>query len=92
MQLRDATCGELRADHIGRRVTLCGWVNKSRNLGGLYFIDLRDKYGLVQLSFGESFQGDEQLLKECTLESAIQAEGIVAARPEEAINKKNGHR
>ena len=85
--LRGATCGELRERDIGRRVILCGWVNKSRNLGGLYFLDLRDKYGLTQLSFGPSFGGDLHILKECTLESVLKVEGVVAARPEEAINK-----
>ena len=42
--------GELRDDNVGR-VTLCGWINKYRNLGGLHFVDLRDKYGLTQLGF-----------------------------------------
>ena len=86
--LRVVTCGELRARDVGRRVTLCGWVKKSRNLGGLHFLDLRDKYGLVQLSFGPSFNGDASVLKEYTLESVLRAEGVVAARPEEAVNKK----
>ena len=85
--LRGATCGELRAKDIGRQVILCGWVNKSRNLGGLYFLDLRDKYGLVQLSFGPSFKGDAHVLKECTLESVVRVGGVVAARPREANNK-----
>ena len=88
--LREATCGELRARDIGRGVALCGWVNKSRNLGGLYFLDLRDKYGLTQLSFGPSFKGDVHLLKECTLESVLRVEGTVSARPIEAINKNMG--
>ena len=85
--LRGVTCGELRAEDIGRRVVLCGWVNKGRDLGGLYFLDLRDKYGLTQLSFGSSFKGDIRLLKECTLESVLRVEGVVAARPGEAVNK-----
>ena len=88
--LREATCGELRVGDIGRRVTLCGWVNKSRNLGGLYFLDLRDKYGLIQLSFGPSFKGDAAALKEYTLESVLRVEGVVTARPEDAVNKNMG--
>lgn len=84
--LRTHTCGELREDQVGTKVTLCGWVNKSRDLGGLYFIDLRDKYGLTQLSFKE-FKGDASLLKKCHLESTIMAKGEVRMRPPEAQNK-----
>ena len=48
---------ELNKNHIGKTVTLCGWNNKSRDLGGLHFIDIRDKFGLTQLAFDE-FKGD----------------------------------
>lgn len=85
--MRTHHCGELRGSHVGREVSLCGWVNKNRDLGGLHFIDLRDKYGLTQLSFSE-FKGDLSLLKKCSLESVIKVTGKVGARPEEAQNKK----
>ncbi len=85
--LRTHHCGELREEHIGQEVTVCGWVNKYRDLGALHFIDLRDKHGLTQLGF-DSFEGDISLLKKCSLESVILAKGIVAARPAEAKNKK----
>ncbi len=84
--LRTHTCGELQLQHEGKYVCLCGWVNKSRNLGGLYFIDLRDKYGVTQLNF-RNFQGEISLLKSSHLESVIMAQGKVARRPKEAQNK-----
>lgn len=84
--MRTHTCGELRGEDEGKRVSLCGWVNKSRNLGGLHFIDLRDKYGLTQLSFKE-FTGDLSILKRCHLESTLKVTGEVRKRPAEAQNK-----
>ncbi len=83
--MRTHHCGELKASDIGKSVTLCGWVNKYRNLGSLHFIDLRDKFGVTQLGFVD-FKGNLDDLKKCSLESVILATGIVTARPNEAQN------
>ncbi len=83
--MRTHHCGELRESDIGKNVTICGWMNKYRNLGSLHFIDLRDKYGITQLGF-ESFKGDVNDLRKFSLESVLIATGKVVARPDSAKN------
>jgi aspartyl-tRNA synthetase len=51
---RSHTCGELRISDVNKEVTLSGWVQKNRKLGGMTFIDLRDRYGVTQLVFDEA--------------------------------------
>jgi aspartyl-tRNA synthetase len=85
--LHSHNCAELRSADIGKEVTLCGWINKKRDLGALNFVDLRDKYGVTQLGF-ENFKGDINILKSCSLESVVKATGIVCERPASALNKK----
>lgn len=83
--MRTHHCGELRESDIGKTVTLCGWMNKYRNLGSLHFIDLRDRYGITQLGF-ENFKGDVNELRKFSLESVLMATGKVTARPDSAKN------
>ena len=49
--MRTEYCGQLRLSHVGQQVTLCGWVNRRRDLGSLIFIDMRDREGIVQVFF-----------------------------------------
>ncbi|MGB0452716.1 MAG: aspartate--tRNA ligase [Bacteriovoracaceae bacterium] len=84
--LKTHHCGSLTKEDSGKEVTLCGWVNKKRDLGGLTFIDLRDKHGLIQLGF-ENFTADIDTVKKCPTESVVKITGLVGARPESAVNK-----
>ena len=59
---RETYCGSVREEHAGRTVTVYGWVNNMRELGGLTFIDLRDREGLLQIVVNETF-ADPGLLK-----------------------------
>lgn len=84
---RTHTCGELRAENIGEKVTLSGWVQKVRNLGGMTFIDLRDRYGISQLVFNENVTDDvKSKLETLGREFVIQVTGDVIERSSK--NKK----
>ncbi len=85
---RTATCGELTKNDIGKNVVLNGWVHRSRDHGGIHFINLRDRYGITQVVVDEHV--DEALkdtAKSLKFEYCIAVEGMVRARPEDMINR-----
>lgn len=80
---RTHTCGELRLSDEGKRVKLCGWVNKRRNLGSICFMDLRDRYGITQITFKEDMA---DTIKDVRNEYVIEVEGVVSKK--EVANDK----
>ncbi len=74
---RDHTCGELRKEDAGKHVKLAGWVAKRRNLGSIVFIDLRDRYGITQITFDEEHN---ELVKDVRNEYVIEVEGTVSLK------------
>ncbi|MFZ2151285.1 MAG: aspartate--tRNA ligase [Candidatus Absconditicoccaceae bacterium] len=85
--LRTHTCGELTAKNSGNDVIISGWVNKSRNLGGMLFIDLRDRYGLTQVVFDPNNKDLFSQVENIKTEYVIQVKGIVNLRPSDQANK-----
>ena len=85
--LKTTHCGELRKQHVGARVTLAGWVHRWRDHGGLIFLDLRDRSGLVQIVFNADVNEEtHRLAAEARNEYVVQVEGVVQMRPEGLIN------
>lgn len=80
--MRSIYCGQLTTAQIDQEVTLCGWVNKRRDLGGMIFIDMRDREGIVQVVFGHENAAAFELATELRNEFCIQIKGRVRARPE----------
>lgn len=75
--LRTKTCGELRSSNVNEEVTLCGWVSKRRNLGSIVFIDLRDRYGITQITFDESIS---EQIEDVRNEYVLRVKGIVSKK------------
>ena len=87
--MRSHGCGDLRADHAGQDVQLCGWVDRRRDHGGVIFIDLRDRSGTVQITVdpdlgAEAFAVAEHLRNE----TVLQVSGKVRPRPAESLNER----
>ncbi len=84
--LRTHTCGELSAENKGEEVILNGWIATRRDLGGLIFIDLRDRYGITQIVFDETIKNLHEQAEQLRSEYVIGVKGTVLARDPETIN------
>ena len=85
--MRTLYCGEVNESHIGQEVTLCGWVNKRRDLGAVIFLDLRDREGLVQVVYDPDLPEVLSIANTLRNEFCVQLKGTVRARPEGQVNK-----
>jgi aspartyl-tRNA synthetase len=91
MMYRTNTCGELSMTNAGQEVTICGWVQKSRDLGGMTFVDLRDRYGITQLVF--NIETNKELCEKARKlgrEFVIQAKGKVRERSNKNLKMPTG--
>jgi aspartyl-tRNA synthetase len=87
--LRTHACGELNKEEVGKEVVVCGWVHRRRDHGGVTFIDLRDRYGLVQLTFDSKIGHKAwETVQDVRGEWVLKASGKVMARPAEMVNEK----
>ena len=85
---RTVTCGELTKADVGKKVVLNGWVSRTRDLGGLVFIRLRDRYGITQVMVGDNASDEvKKIAASLKSEYCIAVEGVVAARAEKDVNK-----
>lgn len=86
---RTALCAEFTTDDIGREVTLMGWADTRRDLGGLVFVDLRDRSGIMQVVFNESaFEGDFDKVGSIRSEFVLAVKGEIVKRSEDTVNPK----
>ncbi len=89
MLKRTTTCGALQPENAEQEVVLNGWVNKNRDLGGLIFIDLRDRYGITQVVFDPQINPElVNQARRLSLEDVIAVRGHVRLRPAAAVNKE----
>lgn len=84
--MRTEYCGRLNPSHVGQQVTLCGWVNRRRDLGSLIFIDMRDREGIVQVFFDPDCAEALKRAAELRNEFCIQLTGTVRARDAKNVN------
>jgi aspartyl-tRNA synthetase len=87
LPMRTHRCGEVRGEHIGQEVALCGWVAHQRDHGGVLFVDLRDRAGIVQVVFNPQESPDAHAVAErLRAESVVRVEGEVRRRPDGTVN------
>src|SRR5665648_255672 len=88
---RTNTCGELDMTSVGKDVILCGWVQKSRDLGGMTFVDLRDRYGITQLVFNMDTNRELcEKARKLGREFVVQAKGKVKERSNKNLKISSG--
>ena len=88
---RTNTCGELRLSDVGAQVTLAGWVQRSRKMGGMTFVDLRDRYGITQLVFNEESNAELcAAANKLGREYCVQVKGEVSERQSKNANLPTG--
>ena len=88
---RTHTCGELRQSNVGQQITLSGWVQRTRKMGGMTFIDIRDRYGITQLVFNQDVNAELcDLANKLGREFVIQVTGTVAERSNKNSNMETG--
>ncbi|MFT5790066.1 MAG: aspartyl-tRNA synthetase [Shewanella sp.] len=84
--MRSHYCGDVNKSHVGQEVTLVGWVNRSRDLGGVVFLDLRDREGIVQVVYDPDLPEVFKIASTLRGEFCVQIKGQVSARPDSQIN------
>jgi aspartyl-tRNA synthetase len=84
--MRSHYCGDLRKEHIGEDITLCGWVHRRRDHGGVIFLDVRDREGLTQVVFDPDREESFALADSVRNEFVIEVRGLVRDRPEGTVN------
>ncbi|SQH76546.1 aspartyl-tRNA synthetase [Shewanella benthica] len=86
--MRSQYCGDVNKSHVGQEVTLVGWVNRSRDLGGVVFLDLRDREGIIQVVYDPDLPEVFDVASSLRSEFCVQIKGVVSARPDSQINDK----
>lgn len=88
--MRSHYCGELNEQHVGQEVTLCGWVHRRRDHGGVIFLDMRDREGIAQVVFDPDTEQSFALAETVRSEFVLQITGLVRLRPEGTTNADMG--